>query len=184
MALGDRGHGFLAGLLRQPEQRLAADARALVVLRGAISVVSGERRLAGGETEGDLVADLVARVAGDHPGEQPRTGFAARVAEPECRFAAQPFRTRRRDERLRARDRPTATLCSATALIAVLPTRSCRSPLSGDVVTSDVSHDDARRPASTSSSQTSGIAAASMSQSGVNVRYAADRCRSRGARGR
>ena len=62
-----------------------------------------------------------------------------------------------------------ATLWSATALIAVLPTRSCPSPETGAAATSDASHA-TLSSGFTSVSHTSGIAVASMSQSGVNVR--------------
>jgi hypothetical protein len=62
-----------------------------------------------------------------------------------------------------------ATLCSATAVIAVLPTRSRPSPLSGAAATSDASHA-TLSSGLTSVSHTSGMLAASMSQSGVNVR--------------
>ena len=55
-------------------------------------------------------------------------GLAARAAEPERGVAAQPLRARRRDEALERAVGGRRRCAARSALIAVLPTRSCRSP--------------------------------------------------------
>ena len=129
---------LLAGLLRQPEQRLAADLGAAVVARVAISVVSADGTVLTDRPKVDFLAHLVARILRDHPRQQPRARVAARVAEPERRVAAQPLGARRGDEtfegavgggRVVQRDRAHRGLADAVVAIAgIAATRSRAMP--------------------------------------------------------
>ena len=122
----------LAGLLREPEQRLAADLGALVVARRRDQRRQRERRLADRQSErrpcrGPCRSDPApsSAPAGAHPA-RPRVEPSQNAVSPRS-HSGRPGATKLSSARSARRP-----LCSAIAVSAVLPTRSCRSPLVGD----------------------------------------------------
>src|SRR5580658_3496498 len=87
----NRADGFLAGLLRQPEERLPAHVGTGIVVRHRDHGINRLRFLADRKREDGLFADMVAGVGGDDAAQVFVAAPAARFAHPEDGLFAQRF---------------------------------------------------------------------------------------------
>jgi len=99
MALVMADDAFFAGFLGEPEERLAANVSAFIVVSHANHFVDGGGLATDGERESDLGADVAAGVGLRHFLQSEETGFAAGFAEPEGGLFAEFFGRIRTNER-------------------------------------------------------------------------------------